>query len=83
MTLSLFVLLTGLAAAPQAVPSHPCPVVDSTRQDAALATYDARIADYVALHKRLEGPLPPQQISITSWGTERPGPPRAEIRLVG
>ena len=27
--------------------------------------------------------VPPQQISITSWGTERPGPPRAEIRLVG
>lgn len=27
--------------------------------------------------------VPPQQISITTWGTERPGPPRAEIRLVG
>ena len=26
--------------------------------------------------------VPPQQISITSWGTERPGPPRAEIKLV-
>ena len=26
--------------------------------------------------------VPPQQVSITSWGSERPGPPRAEIRLV-
>jgi peptidoglycan-associated lipoprotein len=26
--------------------------------------------------------VPPQQISITSWGSERPGPPRAEIKLV-
>lgn len=26
--------------------------------------------------------VPPQQMSITSWGAERPGPPRAEIRLV-
>ena len=26
--------------------------------------------------------VPPQQLSITSWGAERPGPPRAEIRLV-
>ena len=25
--------------------------------------------------------VPPQQVSITSWGSERPGPPRAEIRL--
>lgn len=63
MTPSVFVLLIGLAAAPQAVPSHPCPVVETTRQDAALATYRTRIADYVALHTRLEGPLPPQQIS--------------------
>lgn len=63
MTLSLFVLMMGLTATPQAVPAHPCPVVDTTQEDAALATYNARIADYVALHKRLEGPLPPQQIS--------------------
>ncbi len=26
--------------------------------------------------------VPPGQISITTWGSERPGPPRAEIRLV-
>ena len=26
--------------------------------------------------------VPPQQVSITSWGSERPGPPRAEIKLV-
>ena len=26
--------------------------------------------------------VPPTQIAITSWGSERPGPPRAEIRLV-
>lgn len=26
--------------------------------------------------------VPPQQMSITTWGSERPGPPRAEIRLV-
>lgn len=26
--------------------------------------------------------VPPGQIAITSWGKERPGPPRAEIRLV-
>lgn len=26
--------------------------------------------------------VPPQQISITTWGSERPGPPRAEIKLV-
>lgn len=26
--------------------------------------------------------VPPGQITITSWGNERPGPPRAEIRLV-
>ena len=26
--------------------------------------------------------VPPQQISITTWGNERPGPPRAELRLV-
>ena len=25
--------------------------------------------------------VPPQQMSITSWGSERPGPPRAEIKL--
>ena len=25
--------------------------------------------------------VPPQQIVITSWGSERPGPPRAEIKL--
>lgn len=63
MTPSVFVLLVGLAAAPQAVSTHPCPVVDASQADAALATYNARIADYVALHRRLEGPLPPQQIS--------------------
>ena len=63
MTLSVFVLVIGLTVAPQAVPTHPCPVVDTTQDDAALATYNARIADYVALHKRLEGPLPPQQVS--------------------
>lgn len=63
MTLSLFLVLSGLATAPPAVPTHPCSVVDTTQEDAALATYNARIADYVALHKRLEGPLPPQQIS--------------------
>jgi hypothetical protein len=63
MTTSVFVLLIGLTAVPQAVPAHPCPVVDTTQEDAALATYNGRIADYVALHKRLERPLPPQQIS--------------------
>lgn len=26
--------------------------------------------------------VPPQQISISTWGSERPGPPRAEITLV-
>jgi peptidoglycan-associated lipoprotein len=26
--------------------------------------------------------VPPRQVSITSWGSERPGPPRAEIKLV-
>jgi peptidoglycan-associated lipoprotein len=26
--------------------------------------------------------IPPSQVTITSWGSERPGPPRAEIRLV-
>ena len=26
--------------------------------------------------------VPPQQVSISSWGSERPGPPRAEIKLV-
>ena len=26
--------------------------------------------------------VPPQQMSITTWGSERPGPPRAELRLV-
>jgi len=26
--------------------------------------------------------VPPQQISISTWGSERPGPPRAEIKLV-
>ena len=26
--------------------------------------------------------VPPQQISISSWCSERPGPPRAEIKLV-
>lgn len=26
--------------------------------------------------------VPPQQVTISSWGSERPGPPRAEIRLV-
>ena len=26
--------------------------------------------------------VPPQQMSMTSWGSERPGPPRAEITLV-
>ena len=26
--------------------------------------------------------VPSTQIAITSWGSERPGPPRAEIRLV-
>ena len=25
--------------------------------------------------------VPPQQVSISSWGSERPGPPRAEIKL--
>jgi hypothetical protein len=28
MTPNVFLLLFGLAAAPQAVPIHPCPVVD-------------------------------------------------------
>jgi hypothetical protein len=59
----MLALLIGLTAAEQAALTHPCPVVDLIRQDAALAAYDTRIADYVALHKRLEGPLPPQQIS--------------------
>lgn len=63
MTLILSVLLIGLTAAPQVEPTHPCPVVDTAQEDAVLATYNARIADYVTLHKRLEGPLPPQQIS--------------------
>ena len=27
--------------------------------------------------------VPPQQMSISTWGSERPGPPRAEIKLVG
>ena len=61
MTLSLFVLVIGLTAAPQAVPTHPCPVVDTTQEDSALAAYNARIADYVALHRRLEGPLRPHR----------------------
>jgi peptidoglycan-associated lipoprotein len=26
--------------------------------------------------------IQPGQVTITSWGSERPGPPRAEIRLV-
>jgi len=29
----------------------------------ALAQFDAHVADYVALHRRLEGPVPPQQLS--------------------
>jgi hypothetical protein len=63
MTLSVFVLLIGLTAVPQAITTHPCPVVDTIQEDPALATFNGRIADYVALHERLEGPLPPQQIS--------------------
>ena len=26
--------------------------------------------------------VPPQQMAISTWGSERPGPPRAEIKLV-
>jgi hypothetical protein len=37
---------------------------DAAKQEAAaLAQFDKHVADYVALHRRLEGPIPPQQLS--------------------
>ena len=61
MTARIFVLIGALLAAPVAGVAGQA---DTTKQEAAaLARFDARVAEYVTLHRRLEGPVPPQQLS--------------------
>lgn len=61
MTARIFVLIGALLAAPVAGVAGQA---DTTKQEAAaLARFDTRVAEYVTLHRRLEGPVPPQQLS--------------------
>ena len=63
MTLRMLVLICSVAAVP-AVAVPDAAQTDPVKQEAAaLAQFDQRVGDYVALHRRLEGPIPPQQLS--------------------
>ena len=61
MTTRIFALISALVAAPLATGAGQA---DASKQEpAALARFDAHVAEYVSLHRRLEGPVPPQQLS--------------------
>jgi hypothetical protein len=59
----LVLLFSSLLAAPCADRHVPGQVKAAAQDADVLARFDARVAEYVVLHRRLEGPLPPQQMS--------------------
>lgn len=62
MTAAVLVLLVPLVTAPAAT-AGPCQAAAQTREAQAIAQFDARVGEYVALHRRLEGPVPAPQVS--------------------